>query len=71
MIVCITCSIFLMMLFAAFPDEEIKVITKEDPLKSTDTNFFTNWLGKLSTVLIDEDDMIWINYDDNNTLWSW
>jgi len=41
-----------MMMFVAFPDEEIKVITKEDPLKSNDTNFFTNWLGKHSTMVM-------------------
>jgi len=31
----------------AFPDEEIKVIVKEDGTQK-DTNFFTNWLGRLT-----------------------
>ena len=33
-----------MMSQSAFPDEEIKVIVKEDGTQK-DTNFFTNWLG--------------------------
>ena len=30
---------------SAFPDEEIKVIVKEEGAQGKDTNFFTNWLG--------------------------